>query len=396
MNKYSFRNMVGNSNTLSLIERMLDNGTFSKFTIFEGTLGTGKSTASRIAAMRLTCENPIGGHPCCKCPTCLNNMKAFESTGESTCVKVVNLAAFENRSEVRDLIHDVFVLQAGSKARVYVLEEAHVLRDLNGAQTAFLEEIDRMPPNTYVIMCTTRAFDVIDELASRALVFPFRRLNTSQSLLLAKRESAGALQDGVINLVVKSSKGIPRKIINSIDFIKNNAVTEEEYREFINEISDSMMITLFQSMESPDMRYYVDTCSELMEKRMPATVYSALKQFMLQALFTLEGATTEFSSDTADAVKILFTTQQLDKSLRLLSKYDNRLNEADLQFLLYQLRLLLQQRTVADVYKDSTKVASVAKERVKEERYEKSASAPATNVLTKLDIRSINSFGEMT
>ena len=355
MNKYSFRQMIGNSNTLSLMERMLSNGTFSKFTIFEGTLGTGKSTASRIAAMRLTCEHPIDGQPCCTCQTCKNNMRAFETSGESLCVK-----------------------------------EAHVLKDLNGAQTAFLEEIDRMPPNTYVIMCTTRAYDVIDELASRALVFPFRRLSEAESLRLIKREADGQLDPGVIKLVAKSSKGIPRKIINSIDFIKNNEVSEEEYREFINEVSESSISLLLYSMTTSSMSAFVDACEGIMNKRMPATVYDALKDFLLQALFSFEGATSNLSKDTLMSLQDTCNAKQIDKSLQLLGKYSNRLSESDLMFMLYQMRLIMQQRTVSDVYRDAPKVAAISKAHAKEEQYNEQKQTGS--VLTRLSVHSIDSF----
>ena len=395
MDRFKFKELIGNTNTITLLERMLKNNTFSRFSIFEGMLGTGKSTSARIAALSLTCENPVDGNPCCQCKTCKANIKAFNSNGESSCVKIINLGTFEDKIEVTSLIKDMFVLQAGNSARVYILEEAHVLKDLRGAQTAFLEEIDRMSKNTYIIMCTTRSYDVIPELSSRAIVFPFRKLSSLESKMLASREAAGAMSDKILDLVVKSSNGIPRKIINSIDFIKGNNVSLEEYQEFINDISDQFFIQLFESMEMSDMSTFISICTSIQENRQPAAVLSALKDFIMKALFTLEAdVTSDLSASDKAAIHELLDVRMINKIMTLLTKYDQSLSESDLVFLLYQVRLLAQNRSMSDVYKDSPHQASIAKDAAMHERVlsEMTTQTERATTLTPVSMKTISSF----
>lgn len=390
MEKYTFRKLVGNHNTITLIARMLQNNTFSKFTIFEGVMGTGKSTSARIAAMSLTCENPIDGNPCCTCATCRNNIKAFETTGESTSVKVVNLGKFDDKAEIKDLIKDVFVLTTSSKSRVYIFEEAHALKGIKGAQTAFLEEIDRMPKNTYIIMCTTRSYDVLAELSSRATVFPFRRLNTAESKQLIRQEVGVELPDNLVTLITKNSKGIPRKIIKSIEFIRDNAVSEEEYIEFINEISDDTLLRLFTAMTNVEMKTFLDLSKMLMDSREPVKVLQATQEFMLKVLFTLEGANeTELSVDIRGTIGEIFTSSSCQQIIKILSQCGS--SETDLMYALFKCRLVLQNKTVKDVYRDSVKVASVERGKAREASEAASYDVQTSAMLTPLTHR-LDSF----
>lgn len=367
MEKYSFRRLIGNTNTLTLIERMLQNNTFSKFSIFEGVLGTGKSTSARIAALALTCENPVNGNPCCKCPTCKSNIKAFETTGESASVKVVNLGKFDDKAEIKDLIKDVFVLTSSTKSRVYIFEEAHALKDVKGAQTAFLEEIDRMPKNTYIIMCTTRSYDVLEELSSRATVFTFRRLNKSESEQLVVQEAGTGLSENLVRLITRNSKGIPRKIIKSIDFIRNNEVSEDEYVEFINEISDEVMMQLFDSMTNHEMKSFLDLSRMLLDNREPVKVLKAAQEFMLKVLFTIEGAKeTELTIDVKNTVGEIFTSSSCQQIIKILGQCNSRVSESELMYALFRCRLVLQEKTIRDVYADSSKVAAVERGKARE------------------------------
>lgn len=392
MNKYSFNSLIGNNYTRVLLERMLSNNNFSPFTIFEGVFGTGKSTSAHIAAMRLTCDNPKGGEPCGVCQSCRANIRAFETTGESYCVKVANLGKFVNKTEVNDLIKDVFNLQSGSKSRVYIFEEAHELKNMKGAQTALLEEFDRMPPNTYIIMCTTRGYDIIPELASRAVQFKFNKLSTQESYALAAREANGALTPRILNLVVKYSNGVPRNIINSVHFITSNDVSEEEYQEFVCEVSDDILLTIFASMTESNMMTFITLCNDLLEKRSPSIVYNALKDLMVRILFCKEGVDIEMSAFNKEIIDSIFHQKSVNQIFGVLDKYNDRLSEADMKFAFYKIRLIIQNRSIRDVFTDSSKVASIVHENVKTERIKSEQTAQPGRVLQPIDLSKLSQF----
>ena len=359
MPKYLFKDLIGNGYNKGLIQRTLMNGTFPGFTILEGVYGTGKSTIARIAAMRLTCENPNGPEPCCSCATCKANMRAFETTGESPVVKVINLGIFENKTEFNDLIRDVFVLRSGSQANIYIFEEAHVLKNMRGAQTALLDEIDRIPKNTYIIMCTTKGQYVIKELKSRAITYKFNVLSTDESYALLEATVGDKLPFPIKSLLVRYSKGIPRLLLNSLDFVMQNNISEEEYREFVQDVSDDSLAYLFEAMKSPTISSFVAMTDSLIESRAVSDIQHAMKEFLMNMLFYKEGATTVTVVESAISVFENIDSSIFNKLLNVIEQVPESADATDLRFALYKMRLIMQNRTLSAVYKEAPKIASL-------------------------------------
>lgn len=371
MKDLQFSDFTGNTNVLTFIKRMLVNNTFPQFTIFNGTMGTGKSSVGKLVATTLTCESyeyepgKFGYDPCCICPSCRNNMKALTETGQSMNVKIVNLGKMNNKLEIKDLIKDIFVLKAGDGNVVYVLEEAHALKYIPGAQTALLEEIDRMPKGVYIIMCTTREYDLIPELCSRATVFNFKTLSLNESLALIDRELCNSDQ-ATINLIHPSryliarySKGIPRNILKSIEFIRSASVSYEEYLEFIDDIQDGTFIEIFASAKSTEMKTFLDLTSDLSRQREPSVIYTRLVQFVTNAFYALEGVkTTGLTEENIEGIKEVFTTESLNRMVKVLHTVDKSISAEEMDFLWFQLRLAAQGRTKADVVAEVSRVAS--------------------------------------
>lgn len=393
LKNYSFDSLVGNVHTISLIRRLLSNGTYKPFTILHGTLGSGKSTSAGIIALSLTCENPKNGNPCGICEMCRRNMKALQTTGESTNVKVINLGAYVNKLEVNNLIKDIFVLKAGERARVYILEEAHALGGLPGAQTALLEELDRVPPNTYVIMCTTKLYDIIPELRSRALTFSFGKLRKEESALLLTSLAGNSLAPELRDLLIKSAHGIPRTLINNLEFVRDNEVTLDEFREFVSEISTEILLELFESMKDKSICSFIQIMTDLCDNREVYEILLALKDFILRTIFYLEGGvTSDFTPEECTRLKEIFSLSQLNKILTLLEKNTSCRLEVDLQIMLYHIRLLIQDREMRDVLQESPKVASV--ERVNAQNNKIALEQMQTDINKRvLKPLTMNSFG---
>lgn len=400
MNKYRFSELVGNTTTLNLLKRTLANNTFRQFSIFCGPYGTGKSTSARIAALSLTCENPSEGQPCLVCPSCRRNIKALESTGESTSVKVINVGKLNSKADVTEIIKDVFVLESSSSNSVYVFEEAHALKCLGSAQTALLEELDRIPPNTYVIMCTTNPNDLLEALRSRAIRFQFNRLTSAESKVLLKvtAESLGVLHvsNEITRMVLAFSKGVPRNIINSVDFIVNNSVSTEEYREFIQDISNETFLVLLQAASVGNTVSMFEQLEELCATRSSQDVIRCFKSFLVSVLFCVEGGITdEFDDSEVSIINSLFTSVKLQKISNLLERLGKSCEESDVKLFFYRVSLALNEKTVSDVFKQNSSLASKESEKAKLSVIDKSKELSECQEvkLHKLKLSSLTGFG---
>lgn len=364
-NLISFKNVIGNNRIKGLLTRQLENQTFTQFNIFEGTFGTGKSTTAKLVAMRLTCENPNGADPCCECESCKNNLKAFKTTGSSPNVKIVNFGTFLNKEDVTNLIKDVFVLKSGSEPQVYIFEEVHVLKDLKGAQTAFLEEIDRMPSNIFIIMCTTKLYDVIPELVSRALRYRFSKLTYDESRILVGSIAGDKLPVKTTNLIIRHSRGVPRNLINNTRFVLDNNITAEEYKDFVQDVDEEELCALLLTMQDTDLKSFANLSKKLAESLEATVIQNRMNELMLNALFHLKGVDTDLSDYSQSVVKEVLTEATIDKCLKALEKLSNRSTTSEVELALYKMRMAVQNKQTKDVYADSVYQASRAKETAK-------------------------------
>lgn len=364
-NLISFKNVIGNNRIKGLLTRQLENQTFTQFNIFEGTFGTGKSTTAKLVAMRLTCENPNGADPCCECESCKNNLKAFKTTGSSPNVKIVNFGTFLNKEDVTNLIKDVFVLKSGSEPQVYIFEEVHVLKDLKGAQTAFLEEIDRMPSNVFIIMCTTKLYDVIPELVSRALRYRFSKLTYDESRILVGSIAGDKLPAKTTNLIIRHSRGVPRNLINNTRFVLDNNITAEEYKDFVQDVDEEELCALLLTMQDTDLKSFANLSKKLAESLEATVIQNRMNELMLNALFHLKGVDTDLSDYSQSVVKEVLTEATIDKCLKALEKLSNRSTTSEVELALYKMRMAVQNKQTKDVYADSVYQASRAKETAK-------------------------------
>lgn len=364
-NLISFKNVIGNNRIKGLLTRQLENQTFTQFNIFEGTFGTGKSTTAKLVAMRLTCENPNGADPCCECESCKNNLKAFKTTGSSPNVKIVNFGTFLNKEDVTNLIKDVFVLKSGSEPQVYIFEEVHVLKDLKGAQTAFLEEIDRMPSNVFIIMCTTKLYDVIPELVSRALRYRFSKLTYDESRILVGSIAGDKLPVKTTNLIIRHSRGVPRNLINNTRFVLDNNITAEEYKDFVQDVDEEELCALLLTMQDTDLKSFANLSKKLAESLEAIVIQNRMNELMLNALFHLKGVDTDLSDYSQSVVKEVLTEATIDKCLKALEKLSNRSTTSEVELALYKMRMAVQNKQTKDVYADSVYQASRAKETAK-------------------------------
>ena len=364
-NLISFKNVIGNNRIKGLLTRQLENQTFTQFNIFEGTFGTGKSTTAKLVAMRLTCENPNGADPCCECESCKNNLKAFKTTGSSPNVKIVNFGTFLNKEDVTNLIKDIFVLKSGSEPQVYIFEEVHVLKDLKGAQTAFLEEIDRMPSNVFIIMCTTKLYDVIPELVSRALRYRFSKLTYDESRILVGSIAGDKLPVKTTNLIIRHSRGVPRNLINNTRFVLDNNITAEEYKDFVQDVDEEELCALLLTMQDTDLKSFANLSKKLAESLEATVIQNRMNELMLNALFHLKGVDTDLSDYSQSVVKEVLTEATIDKCLKALEKLSNRSSTSEVELALYKMRMAVQNKQTKDVYADSVYQASRAKETAK-------------------------------
>ncbi len=181
--------------------------------LFSGPRGVGKTTAARILAKAINCTLPLAdrdsGEPCRTCESC----QTFEE-GRSLNIIEIDAASNNRVEDIRELRDTVLIPPQGSRKKVYIIDEVHMLS--NAAFNALLKTLEEPPPYALFIFATTEPNKVLPTILSRCQRFDFRRIAVPEivshleeicttenieadeaSLMLIAQKGDGALRDSL-------------------------------------------------------------------------------------------------------------------------------------------------------------------------------------------------------
>ncbi len=168
-----FAELVGQEHVTSALRNAVREERIGHAYLFSGPRGTGKTTTARILAKALNCTN-LGddGEPCGVCDNCV-------AIGEGRFLDIRELDAASNRGidNIRDVIDSTALgLAPGSRAKLYVLDEVHMLTE--PASNALLKTLEEAPPHVVFVLATTNPEKVLPTIRSRTQHYEFTLMST--------------------------------------------------------------------------------------------------------------------------------------------------------------------------------------------------------------------------
>ena len=208
-----FADVKGQDVIVRTLKNQIRAGRIGHAYLFCGTRGTGKTTAAKIFAKAVNCEDPRDGEPCGECAVC-------RGIAKGTLMNVVEIDAASNNGvdNVRQIREEVTYAPTEGRYRVYIIDEVHMLS--KGAFNALLKTLEEPPSYVIFILATTEAHTIPVTILSRCQRYDFRRIHAQtiadrlQELMALEGAAAEA---AAIDYIAKAADGSMRDALSLLD-----------------------------------------------------------------------------------------------------------------------------------------------------------------------------------
>jgi DNA polymerase-3 subunit gamma/tau len=245
----AFAELVGQPHVVRTLENAIRTGRVAHAYIFSGARGVGKTTTARILAKALNCVNGPTTEPCNQCPACLEI-----TAGNSLDVLEIDAASNRGIDQVRELREMVRYAPAGSRHKVVILDEAHMLT--TEASNALLKTLEEPPDRVIFVMATTEPEKLVDTIRSRAQHFHFRALAFSeitQALGSITRQEKVNAEPGALAVIARAADGSLRDALSLLEqalAYGGDSITEAQVREILGVVASGITDELTAAVEA--------------------------------------------------------------------------------------------------------------------------------------------------
>ncbi len=203
----TFEELIGQEQVSQTLSNAIRSNRVAHAFLFTGVRGVGKTTAARILAKALNCEQGPTPTPCNACTNCLEI-----TAGNAVDVLEIDGASNTGVDDVREIIENVRYQPAKSRFKIYIIDEVHMLS--TSAFNALLKTLEEPPPHVKFIFATTDPHKVPHTIHSRCQRYDFKRISfrliadrlahiarsegievSDRSLFLIAREGEGSMRD---------------------------------------------------------------------------------------------------------------------------------------------------------------------------------------------------------
>jgi len=266
----TFSEMVGQEAVIRTLRHQVATGRIAHAYLFCGSRGTGKTSAAKIMARAINCENPVNGDPCLECPSC-------KALGSEASLDVFEMDAASNSrvEEMRDLLEKVDYPPQFGRYKVYIIDEVHMLS--NAAFNALLKTLEEPPAHMVFILATTEPQKIPATILSRCQRYDFGRL-TEEQMISRMQDAMPELKEaeqGAMALIARAADGSMRDAWSLLDMCigSGEKLSEKIVRDALGTADSDFLFDFASAVASGNGTQALNMIDELMRSGRDVQVF---------------------------------------------------------------------------------------------------------------------------
>ncbi|SHE90542.1 DNA polymerase III, tau subunit [Seinonella peptonophila] len=341
-----FKDLVGQEHVTTTLQNALSSGQLAHAYLFHGPRGTGKTSAAKILAKAVNCEQGPAAEPCNQCNACLK-------ITEGQMMDVVEIDAASNRGvdDIRELRDQVRYTPTEARYKVYMIDEAHMLT--MEAFNALLKTLEEPPSHVLFILATTEPHKLLPTILSRCQRFAFRRISFDQIVATLEKVCQSEQVNyelGALRLLARAADGGLRDALSLLD--QAFAFAEHKLDESIATVvtgsgTKSHMLQLLQAIGQQDVAKSISLLEQFIShgaeagKILDDLIYACRDLLLVQTAPQLDRLQGIFDShDEMQELHSLWSRQDLLTMLEILLSYQQQMNRVTQSNLLLEMVLI--------------------------------------------------------
>ncbi|MDL4839136.1 DNA polymerase III subunit gamma/tau [Aquibacillus rhizosphaerae] len=259
-----FTDVVGQSHITRTLQNAIMQEKFSHAYLFSGPRGTGKTSAAKIFAKTINCEQSPVLEPCNQCPSCLGIQD-----GSISDVMEIDAASNNGVEQIRDIRDKVKYAPSAVTYKVYIIDEVHMLSI--GAFNALLKTLEEPPKHVIFILATTEPHKIPLTIISRCQRFDFKRI--SQKAMVGRMQKIVeaeqiSVTSEALEAVALSAEGGMRDALSLLDQAISYSEDQVEIDDVLavtGSVSQEKLMNVIQAMHEKDVQQALLQVDELIQ-----------------------------------------------------------------------------------------------------------------------------------
>jgi DNA polymerase-3 subunit gamma/tau len=361
----NFDEVIGQQHISQTLKNAISENRIAHAYLFSGPRGCGKTTMARILAKALNCKNGPATNPCGACENCVE-------IGKSASVDVLEIDGASNNGidEIRALRENVKFAAAGSKYKIYIIDEAHQITAQ--AFNALLKTLEEPPAHVVFILATTEQHKIPVTILSRCQRYRFKLISAKEIANAIKnigQKEGFDIDDDALSIVVSASGGSMRDALSLLDQAVSSSVgkiTGDYIRGLLGLLPKEIIASVTENLAKSDILSILKTVKEISEQgynilQFARDLRDHLRQVMI---YSINPEISEISAEDKklfEVQKTLFTVSRHVRMNNLLSKALEEMRWHDQPRILLEMYLLKMSEPYYNVGELINRIADLEK-----------------------------------